>query len=87
MSSPQSLRTRCLAEACGTFFLVFFGTGAVIVDRMGGHLGTVGIGLVFGMAVYVLASALGPVSGAHINPAVSLALCGAALHQRLRQRE
>lgn len=83
MSSPPSrLEARCLAEACGAFLLVFFGTGAILADRMGGGLGTVGIGLVFGLAVYALASALGPVSGAHMNPAVTAALCARGLFPR-----
>ncbi len=60
------------AEAAGTFGLVFLGTGACVVDAVtGGALGVVGIGAVFGLAVYAMAA----VFGAQMNPAASLALC------------
>jgi aquaporin Z len=61
-------------EALGTFFLVLIGPGAVMVDaRSGGALGPVGISLAFGFAVLAMVYAFGPISGAHINPAVTLA--------------
>lgn len=63
----------CLSETIGTFFLVFSGTGAIIVnDVTGGTIGHVGISLTFGLVVMVLIYALGEISGAHFNPAVTL---------------
>ena len=64
-----------LAEAIGTFCLVFMGTGAIIVNQMtGGQVGVVGIGLVFGLVVLAMVYAVGDVSGAHLNPAVTLGM-------------
>lgn len=59
-------------EALGTFILVFVGTGACVVDSQFGGVGHVGICLAFGLAVFAVIEALGPVSGAHINPAVTI---------------
>ena len=60
-------------ELVGTFFLVFAGTGAIIAnDLYGGQLGHVGISLSFGLVVMAVIYAIGNVSGAHINPAVTL---------------
>ena len=62
------------AEALGTFALVFCGTGAMTIDEItGGAVGHVGIGLTWGFVVMAMIYALGDVSGAHINPAVSIA--------------
>jgi len=56
--------------------LVFAGTGAIIVDQLTqGKIGVVGIGLVFGLIVLAMISAVGKVSGAHLNPAVTLGFC------------
>ncbi|MBN2710996.1 MAG: MIP family channel protein [Planctomycetes bacterium] len=61
------------AEFLGTFILVFAGAGAIVVNaRTGGELGHVGICLVFGLVVMALIYSIGNVSGAHINPAVSI---------------
>lgn len=66
------------AEALGTFLLVLLGTGAVVVnDVSGGALGHVGVALVFGLVVFVLINTFGDVSGAHLNPAVSIAFAAA----------
>ena len=57
----------------GTFILVFTGCGAVIVnDLYGGVLGHLGINIVFGLVVMAVVYSLGNVSGAHINPAVTI---------------
>ncbi len=62
------------AELIGTFTLVFFGAGSVMVDEWtGGALGVVGIAAVFGTTVSAVIYGLGDISGAHINPAVSFA--------------
>ncbi len=61
------------AEAVGTFALVFAGTGAVVIDaETGGGVGHVGIGLTFGLIIMVMIYAVGHISGAHFNPAVTL---------------
>jgi aquaporin NIP len=65
---------RALAELVGTFGLVFAGTGAVVIDGVsGGQVTHVGVALTFGLIVMVMIHALGDVSGAHMNPAVTLA--------------
>lgn len=69
---------RYAAEAIGTFALVFAGTGAMIVDDVtGGVVGHVGIALVFGLVVMAMIQAVGDVSGAHFNPAVTLGFLAA----------
>jgi MIP family channel proteins len=63
-----------VAEAIGTFILVFIGTGAVVVDRLSqGAITHLGISSVFGAVVAALIYSLGHISGAHFNPAVTLA--------------
>ena len=58
------------AELIGTFILVFFGCGSAVF--MGEQIGMLGISLAFGLSIVAAAYSLGPVSGAHLNPAVSL---------------
>jgi aquaporin NIP len=73
LSRPDLIR-RAAAEGMAAFVLVFAGCGAIVADRIyGGSLGTVGIALVFGLVIMVMIYATGHLSGAHINPAVTVA--------------
>jgi len=61
-----------LSEFIGTFILIFFGTGAIMVDAYtAGLLGHMGICVCFGLIILVLIYTIGDISGAHLNPAVS----------------
>jgi MIP family channel proteins len=67
------LGRRALAEALGTFALVFAGCGAIMVDAKTSAVGHVGVAISFGLVIMVMIYALGHISGAHFNPAVTLA--------------
>jgi aquaporin Z len=64
--------TKYFAELLGTFVLVFMGTGSAVIA--GGHIGFAGIAFTFGLAVLVMVYAIGPISGCHINPAITIAM-------------
>jgi aquaporin Z len=70
-----------VAEFIGTLSLVLFGCGAAVVsgisDTGPAGLGLLGISLAFGLAVVAMAYAIGPISGCHINPAISIAMLAA----------
>ncbi|MDR3608378.1 MAG: aquaporin Z [Oligoflexia bacterium] len=67
---------RCAAELLGTFWLVFMGCGSAVIaakfPEVG--IGLLGVSLAFGLSLLTMAYAIGTVSGAHLNPAVSLGL-------------
>lgn len=72
------MKARLLAEFLGTFFLVFAGTGAVVINAFSnGAITHVGISLVFGLVVLAIIYAFGDISGAHLNPAVTIAFAAA----------
>ncbi len=62
--------SKFIAEFIGTLTLVLFGCGAAVLG--GDHVGQLGIALAFGFSIVALAYGIGPVSGCHVNPAVSL---------------
>lgn len=63
-----------LAEAIGTFVLVFCGTGAIVINQQsGGAVTHVGIAITFGLIVAAMIYSIGDISGAHLNPAVTIA--------------
>jgi MIP family channel proteins len=68
-----TLARSVVAEAIGTFTLVFAGAGAIMVDEKTHALGHVGVAITFGLVIMVMIYAVGHVSGAHFNPAVSFA--------------
>jgi MIP family channel proteins len=67
-----TLRQCLLAEVIGTAFLLIFGTGAVVVDEQAHNLGHGGVAAAFGLIVLIIIQGLGHVSGAHVNPAVTI---------------
>src|SRR3974390_2086487 len=70
-----NLTQKLVAEFIGTFALIFFGAGAVCVDfhlRSTGGLGLLAIALAHGLAIAIMVSALGHISGGHFNPAITI---------------
>ncbi len=69
---------KLVAEFLGTFCLVFAGTGAIVIDTVtGGAVSHVGVALTFGLIVLAMIYTIGDISGAHINPAVTIGFLAA----------
>lgn len=70
---PISLPRRLASEVLGTYALVFAGTGAIVINTVSnGAITHPGIALTFGLIVMAMIYTVGPISGAHLNPAVSI---------------
>jgi len=85
LESIGQCRREAYAEGIGTFILVFAGTGAVMVNKIsGGAITHLGISFVFGAVVAALIYGLGHLSGAHFNPAVTLAFWASGFFPKRR---
>jgi MIP family channel proteins len=72
VADTTALPRALVAEAIGTFALVFAGCGAIVVDAKTGALGHLGVAFSFGLVTMAMIYAVGHISGAHFNPAVTL---------------
>ena len=73
MTQRPPLARALVAEAIGTFALVFAGCGAIMVDAKTHALGHVGVAITFGLVIMAMIYAVGHISGAHFNAAVTFA--------------
>lgn len=69
----KSLKARLTAEFIATFIMIFAGCGAIVIETLTGALGHAGVALTWGFVVVSLIYTFGHISGAHMNPAVSIA--------------
>lgn len=69
----KSLKARLTAECIATFIMIFAGCGAIVIETLTGALGHAGVALTWGFVVVALIYTFGHISGAHMNPAVSIA--------------
>jgi len=74
------MQRKLLAEVLGTFVLVFGGCGSAVFGGSHELMGLTGVALAFGLTVLTMAYAVGPISGGHFNPAVTLGLVAAGRH-------
>ncbi|MBL1227015.1 MIP/aquaporin family protein [Enterococcus sp. BWR-S5] len=70
----EKIVKKAIAELIGTFILVFFGTATAVLGNGMEGIGTTGIALAFGLTIVAAAYSIGTISGAHLNPAVSLGM-------------
>jgi len=73
MKQQPFLLRRASAELIGTYALVTAGCGAIIVNSLAGELSHIGVALTFGLVITVMIASTGHISGAHFNPAVTIA--------------